>query len=325
MKLLTTLILLLALGWGDAASAQPAAPGKADSQADPQAGQTIAGKGAANGVTACVSCHGAQGEGNAAANFPRLAGQSAVYLGKQMHSFANGSRNNPVMSPIAKAMNAQQIADVSAWYGAITAAPPPTPSPPRKPGDPAQLRGQKLATVGDEAIGVQACSNCHGPGGAGEAPTYPYLAGQHAGYLSAAMAEWKSGARKTDPSGQMTQIARKLGDADVAALSAWFAAQPAQASALRVNHPAGSAARPAVAARNDAPGPKGAPAAPGQGVGTEQGSPLTGGNQGQGGGGSTQGTNPATGAGAGAGARAGAKDQAPQQDKKQKEAPPGKK
>lgn len=323
MKPLTPLSLLLALAWANAVPAQPTAPRKGDPHGDPQAGQTIASKGAANGVTACLSCHGAQGEGNAAANFPRLAAQSAVYLGKQMHSFADGSRNNPVMSPIAKAMNAQQIADVSAWYASIATAPPSAPSPPRKPGDPRQLRGQKLATVGDEAIGVQACINCHGPGGTGEAPTYPYLAGQHAGYLSAAMGEWKSGARKNDPSGQMTQIARKLGDADVAALSAWFAAQPAQASALRVNLPAGSTARPAVAARNDAPGPKGTAAAPGQGVGTEQGSPLTGGNQGQGGGGSTQGTNPATGTGAGAGA--GAKDQAPQQDKKQKEAPPGKK
>jgi cytochrome c553 len=256
------------------------------------AGQKLATSGAPNGVTACVSCHGANGEGNAAGGFPRLAGQSEYYLSRQMAAFAGGSRNNPIMSPIAKAMNEQQMRDVSAWYatqGAPSSAGGANAS--GKGGD----RGQTLATVGDNAKRVQACANCHGPNGAGEPPPYPYLAGQHASYFKAAMAEWKSGARNTDPSGQMPSIAKALSDADVEALAGFFAAQPAPAPAGKaVNIAAGSKAKPAVGAKEGATGPKsaGETGAP-QGVGTEQGAPTTGGTgSGIGGGGGASGGGP---------------------------------
>lgn len=274
----------LALGQAGAAAAQ------AGGQASPQAGQALASKGAPNGVTACITCHGAQGEGNASAGFPRIAGQSAYYLGKQLAAYANGARVNPVMQPIAKGMNAQQIRDVSAYYAELgaqgAAAPPPGAG---------ERRAPQLALVGDRAKGVQACGNCHGPGGAGEPPQNPYLAGQHAGYLAASMAQWKSGARKTDMSGQMVEIARRLSDTDVKALADYFSAQPVPPPASRlVNIASGSSARPAVAAASGAPGPKagGAAAAGVTGAGSEQGAPVTGGSQGSGGGGGTQGTQP---------------------------------
>jgi cytochrome c553 len=275
-----------ALGQPGAAAAQ------AGGQASVQAGQELAAKGTPNGVTACITCHGAQGEGNASAGFPRIAGQSAYYLGKQLAAYANGARVNPIMQPIAKAMNAQQIRDVSAYYaelgaqgGAGAASAP----------QGASGRAQQLATVGDTSKRVQGCANCHGPGGAGEPPQNPYLAGQHAGYLAASMAQWKSGARKTDMSGQMVQIARALSDEDVKALAAYFSAQPAPPPASKlVNIAAGTTARPAVAAAAGAPGPKvpGAAAAGVTGAGTEAGAPVTGGSQGPGGGGGTQGTQP---------------------------------
>lgn len=192
---------------------------------DLQAGAQLAARGAPNGVAACVTCHGARGEGDAASGYPRIAGQSQAYLGTQLGAYANGARVNPVMQPIARAMSAEQIRDVSAWYASLAGGPAGAAG--------AQVaatnttRGRLLSEVGDASLGVQACANCHGPGGAGKQPDYPYLAGQHANYLSAAMAAWKSGARKTDSSGQMPHIARALSDADVAALSGYFAAQPA--------------------------------------------------------------------------------------------------
>jgi len=268
---------------------QQAQQQQAEQPASAERGRQLAEKGA-DGVTACISCHGAQGEGNAAAGFPRLAGQPSFYLERQMSAFADGRRDNPVMSPIAKAMNAQQRRDSSAWYASVDpgkAGGAPA-SAAAKPDAARQKRALALANQGDDKLQVQACINCHGPNGAGEAPAYPYLAGQHTAYLTAAMAEWKSGARKTDPSGQMPAIAARLGDQDVAALAAFYAAQAVQAPALRTNIAAGSVARPAVAARADTSGPRATAAAP-QGVGTEQGAPLTGGNQGQGGGGGAQG------------------------------------
>ena len=286
-------VLALVAGQAAAQGKRPAAAAKAPAEGNAKTGEQIAAKGGPNGVTACISCHGVHGEGNAAAGFPRIAGQPAFYLNRQMASFADGHRDNPIMSPSAKAMTPQQMKDSSAYYASLqtpqeAGAPPAGAAP-----DAAALeRARVLASIGDEAKQVQSCANCHGPAGRGEAPSYPYLAGQHAAYFTAAMAEWKSGTRKTDASGQMPSIAQRLNDQDVAGLAAWFASQPAPpAAGLAVNIPAGSSAKPAIAAARGSGGPK-APSTPVAATGTEQGSPITGGGQGPGGGGGTKGTEP---------------------------------
>jgi cytochrome c553 len=292
--LVLAVVLALLAGPGAGQGKRPAAAAKAPSaDGNARAGEQIAAKGVPNGVTACISCHGVHGEGNAAAGFPRIAGQPGSYLNRQMAAFADGLRENPIMSPIAKAMTPQQMRDTSAWYASLQ-APQEAGAPPAgaAPDAAAVERGRVLATIGDEAKQLQSCANCHGPAGRGEAPAYPYLAGQHAAYLTAAMAEWKSGTRKTDASGQMPSIAQRLDERDIAGLGVWFAAQPAPpAAGLAINIPAGSSAKPAVAAARGSGGPK-APSAPVAATGTEQGAPLTGGSQGPGGGGGTKGTEP---------------------------------
>jgi cytochrome c553 len=264
---------------GSAAFAQTAGNPAAGAQ-----GAQIASRGTENGVAACLSCHGANGEGNAAANIPRLAGQAQAYLARQLHSYANGSRANPVMEPIAKGLTPQQIDAVAAYYAGLSA---PAAKPPAL-SEQAQKRGQQLAAVGDDKLGVQGCANCHGPGGVGEPPSYPYLASQHRTYLIAALTEWKNGSRNTDPSMQMTMIAKRLSDSDIAALAAYYAAQPAPApESLRMNVPAGSTERPMSAGA--AADNRGTPA---KGIGTEQGASTSGGGQGPGGGGAASGSGP---------------------------------
>jgi len=279
-----------------AAASPPVAPAPAEPQGNPQAGQQLASAGGQNGITACVGCHGAQGEGNAQGGFPRLAGQGEAYLARQLTAYANGTRVNPIMQPIAKAMNAQQMRDAAAYYASLGDAPDAAAgaqgAASAKGGGNAG-RGRVLSEIGDNSREVQACANCHGPGGLGRQPVYPYLAGQHAGYLTAAMGEWKNGNRKTDPSGQMPHVAQQLADADVAALAAYYSAQPAPPSAAKlVNIPAGSSQHPAVMPGPGAPGPSGPGGGTVRGTGTEQGAPITGGAQGPGGGGGTQGNQP---------------------------------
>ena len=244
------------------------------------AGMQIANNGAPkNGVPACASCHGSRGEGNAASNFPRIAGQPKAYLAHQLVAIAEGARSNPVMAPIAKAMTPQQIDAVSAYYASLPAGPA---AAEKQPSGQDNKRGEALATVGDEKLGVQACVNCHGPGGTGEPPTYPYLAGQYKAYLIAAMGEWKNGTRKTDPSTQMNMIAKRLSDSDIAALASYFASQPPPQLAR--------ASMPAKAG----PGAQGSQArtTPAGGTGTEQGAATSGGSQGPGGGGAASGAGP---------------------------------
>lgn len=62
---------------------------------------------------ACVTCHGAEGEGMAVAGFPRLAGLSADYMKKQLADIASGERANPIMEPIAAALNPEEAEAVT--------------------------------------------------------------------------------------------------------------------------------------------------------------------------------------------------------------------
>jgi cytochrome c553 len=72
---------------------------------------------AAEGVPACASCHGAHAEGND--TFPRLAGQHAAYLLRQIGVFKNGTRANaPVMSAVAHTLTDEQAKAVAAFLQA---------------------------------------------------------------------------------------------------------------------------------------------------------------------------------------------------------------
>jgi cytochrome c553 len=168
----------------------------------------------------CEACHGAHGEGMAAAHVPRIAGQSAEYLRKQLDDYANGSRDNPVMKNFAKALSERQRNQFAARYASMSA-----------PLDPhftaidavQRARGHQLAFQGDEQRRVPACNSCHGPDGVGVLHAAPYLAGQSADYLTSAMKAFQQDTRKNDAGELMRSVAKLLSDADVAAVSVYYA------------------------------------------------------------------------------------------------------
>ena len=257
---------------GGASAPASSAVGNANAAA---LGATLATQGAP-GVAPCSSCHGAQGEGQAAAGFPRLAGQPAPYLQRQLQAYAEDYRTNPIMQPIAKAMTPEQRAAAASHYASIV---PPAETAAAKPAAAPPL-GRTLATVGAQDRNLQACANCHGPEGIGEWATYPALAGQHATYLKNALAAWKDGSRRTDPSEQMPRIARLLSSAETDAVVAYFASLP-PARPMQATSTANAASR---TTQTIVSGPTtGNRSAPAQGTGTEQGAPVSGGTQGVGG------------------------------------------
>ena len=67
-------------------------------------------------VQTCVPCHGARGEGKPAAGFPRIAAQSQYYIRKQLDSYADGGRLDPVMEPIARGLPPALREQVAAYY-----------------------------------------------------------------------------------------------------------------------------------------------------------------------------------------------------------------
>ncbi len=220
-------------------------------------------------VSSCATCHGAHGEGKGAV--PRLAAQSPAYLNKQLAAYADGSRNNAVMTPIVKGLDAARREALSQYYADL--------APPQTKGKPSSNdRARILVTIGDDKLRVQACQNCHGPEGSGEPPSFPYLAGQTQDYLLATLADWKSGKRATDPSAQMSAIIKQLTADDLNVLAQYYAALPTP--------PRPTQQVPARAGTTSPPSKTATPPS-GQGGGSEGGEPTTGGSQGPGGGGAS--------------------------------------
>lgn len=72
----------------------------------------------ASGVTACIACHGPEGMGNEAANFPRLSGQYAQYIETTLLAFREGKRSNSpngMMSTISHRLKDDEIKAVSSY------------------------------------------------------------------------------------------------------------------------------------------------------------------------------------------------------------------
>jgi cytochrome c553 len=198
-------------------------------QPDVSRGAAVAAKGVA-GVPACAGCHAQNGASDGSGAFPRIAGQSAYYLAKQLRDYASGVRANAVMTPIAKALSSEDTADVAAYYASVNA-----PFPPLKNAQPMLVkRGEQLANVGDAAKDLQSCNSCHGPGGAGEPPAIPYLGGQYASYIASQLTMWKRGFRKNSPDA-MADVAKRLNDQETAAVAAYF--QQINASAPAATQP----------------------------------------------------------------------------------------
>jgi cytochrome c553 len=168
----------------------------------------------------CEACHGAHGEGMAAAQVPRIAGQSSEYLKKQLDDYASGSRDNAIMANFAKALSDKQRQDLAEHF-AVASGPylPESATPSAK-----QLaRGHQLAYQGDEQRQVQACNSCHGPDGTGVLHAAPYVAGQSASYITSVLKSFQAGSRKNDAGELMRSVAKRLNDEDIAAVSAYFA------------------------------------------------------------------------------------------------------
>jgi cytochrome c553 len=202
-------IAILGLAWSAPGWSEP---GKRPP--DAKRGAVIAAQGAA-GVPACAQCHGFSGASDSSGAFPRISGQSAYYLEKQMHDFASAVRANAIMSPIAKLLSANDIADVAEYYAKAGEGFPPLASASAAIVE----KGKELARTGDAAKGIPGCNNCHGPDGAGIPPAIPYLAGQYAQYVGSQLQMWKRGFRKSSP---MDFIAKQLDDNEIAAVAAYY-------------------------------------------------------------------------------------------------------
>jgi cytochrome c553 len=184
-------------------------------------GAKIVREGNGKGALACVACHGMDGAGQPAAGFPRLAGLNADYLVKQLRDMKQGLRSNPIMQPVAKALNDKEIAETARYYAALPVPPALEPTP----GDEIFKKGELLATTGNWGKGLPACFQCHGDQGKGVATHFPAIATQSASYVISQLNNWKNGTRHNDPLGLMKAVAERLSDEEMKAVAAYLASR----------------------------------------------------------------------------------------------------
>ncbi len=174
-------------------------------------GDATAGKAKA---ASCGGCHGMDGN-SANPIWPKLAGQHANYLVKQLEEFKSGKRVDPTMAGMAAPLNDQDRADLAAYFNSQQIKIGSTPEDKLE-------AGKALYSAGNAATGVPACAACHGPTGAGNAQAkFPTLHGQHSAYVVKALKDFRSGARANDAGQMMRNIAAKMTDAEIEAVAAY--------------------------------------------------------------------------------------------------------
>lgn len=164
----------------------------------------------------CAACHGADGN-SVNPEWPKLAGQHPSYIAKQLANFKDDARVNPSMSPMAKPLSEQDMADLAAYFSSQAA----------KPGEADQTKvalGEQMYKGGNNATGVAACAACHGPTGAGNpASNFPSLSGQHATYIKNQLNAFRKGERANDAGKMMRNVAAKMTDAEIEAVAEYIA------------------------------------------------------------------------------------------------------
>ena len=162
----------------------------------------------------CFVCHGTDGESSSPL-FPRLAGQHARYVERQLADYKSGRRKSTTMQPMVDDLSAADFKALGLYFES------------RKPqahavSDPelAQV-GRFIFVRGNPYSGVAACSSCHGPTGGGT-ETLPRLAGQHAQYTENQLKAFNKRERTND-NAVMHTVASKLSELERHAVAEYIA------------------------------------------------------------------------------------------------------
>lgn len=142
-------------------------------------------------IGVCGTCHGPDGN-SINPMFPRLAGQHAGYIVRQLKSFKQQTRGDPYaiayMWGMASGLSDETIEALAQYYSRQKAGP-------GKSHDASTIaRGRDVYEHGVPSQGVPACAVCHGPDAMGN-DAFPRLAGQHAEYVLTQLASFQSNMR----------------------------------------------------------------------------------------------------------------------------------
>ncbi len=168
--------------------------------ADPEAGRQKAG--------VCTACHGEDGNSTNPA-VPSIAGQPAQFISTELFLFRQGSRNDPQMTAVAKALSNADMNELAAYFSAQKLPPP------------KHRTAAQNAAAGPELARRFNCVQCHGPRLLGQ-QHIPRLAGQQPDYLRAQLRGFKANTR-ADIDGNMSSAAQPLSEKDIDVLADYIA------------------------------------------------------------------------------------------------------
>jgi len=165
----------------------------------------------------CAGCH--MPDGNSVVDmFPKLAGQHAQYIAKQLNDYKSGARQDDTMTGMAATLATDaDVANVSAFFASKEASV-------ATADDSKVALGKAIYRGGNSTTNLPACMGCHGTNGSGN-PTakFPALAGQHATYTINQLSAFRDGKRANDNNKMMRYVANKMTVAEIEAVANYLA------------------------------------------------------------------------------------------------------
>lgn len=166
----------------------------------------------------CGGCHGV--DGNAPMPmWPKLAGQNADYIAKQLRDFREGHRVDPLMTGMALTLKDQDLLDLASHFEQLKI----------QTGDSDEglaTIGKRLYIEGRPDTGLTPCIGCHGTNGDGFGGSipggFPAIGGQNPDYVKKQLQAFRSGTRSNDWHGIMRFVAKALSDDEIAALAEYL-------------------------------------------------------------------------------------------------------
>jgi len=164
----------------------------------------------------CRGCHKQDAFGRVDGTYPRLTGQYASVIIKQLTDIRAGARLNPKMEPFISpdAVTVEEIADIAIYLSGLTTIK----ENGKGPGD--------QVHQGEAIYAQRGCNKCHGNRGEGSGEKlYPALAAQHYSYLLREMEMIRTGARGNSHP-DMVMALRDISTADMEAVADYLARLP---------------------------------------------------------------------------------------------------
>ena len=161
----------------------------------------------------CFNCHAMDPAQLAAPRHPppKIAGQNADYLAAALRDYRDAARSHYLMNSPASMIPEDAIQALTVYVAGLAADQLPRHAGPA-PDPAARARGARLA--------AERCGECHTSAGSGSGgPGIPSLNGQYAGYIVAALQDYRLGVRHDDP---MQDVAAALTDRQMADLALFY-------------------------------------------------------------------------------------------------------